>query len=138
VQYVDARDLAGFLASLGAERTTGVFNAAAPRRPFRSLVQTIAGVTGRSGPLVPLPADHLADEGVEGWRDLPLWLPPEDRAFRGLLSVDTTRAVAHGLRIRDLAETALDTLSWANAAGGTLGAGLDRERDAELAQRYLG
>jgi 2'-hydroxyisoflavone reductase len=96
----------------------------------------VAAVTGQDGPRIPIPADRLEAEGVTGWTDLPLWLPPDDVATRGLLSVDASRALSAGLHIRDLAETVADTHAWARAEPRELRAGLSRERDAELARRY--
>jgi 2'-hydroxyisoflavone reductase len=136
LQYIDARDLAAFTAALGRERTAGVFNAAAPPQPFGALVETVAAVTGVTGPRVRIPAERLEAEGVTGWTDLPLWVSPQDDAVRGLLSVDASRGLAAGLDIRDLARTVEDTLAWARAEPHDLRAGLSRERVAELARRY--
>lgn len=136
LQYIDARDLATFTAALGRDRTPGVFNAATPPQPFAKLVEAVATVTGVTGPRVPIPADRLEAEGVTGWTDLPLWLPPDDAATRGLLSVDASRALSAGLHVRGLAETVADTHARAQAEPHELRSGLSRERDVELARRY--
>jgi 2'-hydroxyisoflavone reductase len=72
----------------------------------------------------------LLDHAVEPWTELPLWTPGED--FAGFQRSDTSRAVAAGLTVRPIAETAADTLAWAAAAAPGPGAAMTREREAEL------
>ena len=48
-----------------------------------------------------------------------------------VLNIEPTRARAAGLKLRSLAETARDTLAWAQASGAE-GAGPSAEREAEL------
>jgi 2'-hydroxyisoflavone reductase len=47
------------------------------------------------------------------WTELPLWLPGDDHA--GLLRADISRALAAGLTLRPIEDTARDTLAWSRA-----------------------
>jgi 2'-hydroxyisoflavone reductase len=72
----------------------------------------------------------LLERGVEPWSELPLWTPGEEMA--GFQRSDVSRALAAGLRIRPIAETAADTLRWAQEAQPDPGAAMTREREAAL------
>lgn len=137
VQYVDARDLAAWMVVLGETRGTGVFNATAPPVPFRDIVDAATHVGGVALQPVQLSGEQLARENVKPWTDIPLWIPPDARDMLGMFTVDGSRAAASGLRIRPLADTVRDTLSWARGReGDDLRTGLSRAREAELVSRY--
>jgi 2'-hydroxyisoflavone reductase len=70
--------------------------------------------------------EFLADQGVEGWSDLPCWIPPTDADFAAFQLVPVDRAVDAGLTFRPLAETARDVPEWTGKAG------LTAEREGEL------
>jgi 2'-hydroxyisoflavone reductase len=70
--------------------------------------------------------EFLAEQGVEGWSDLPCWIPPDDADFAAFQRVPVDRALAAGLTIRPLAETARDVPEWTGKAG------LTAERESEL------
>jgi hypothetical protein len=79
--------------------------------------------------------EFLIEHKVEpymGERSLPLWLPlPE---YAGWSSRDGSPAYAAGLRCRDIAETAADTLAWEREVGREhpVNAGLTDAEEAEL------
>jgi 2'-hydroxyisoflavone reductase len=135
-QYLDVRDLAAWLVRLGARRTTGTFNAAAPPLPLRELLARIA--RGVEAPLdvIEIAPETLEAEGLRPWVDLPLWISPDDREHHGMLQVSTQRAVSAGLVIRPVEQTARDTLAWAADRAATQGwqlsAGLSPDREAAL------
>lgn len=136
VQVLDARDLAGWLVSMVERSGTGVLNATGPARPFGELVEPCRAETGAGARLVWVDEDFLLAAGVEPWVDLPLWAGGR---FAGLCAVDSSRAVAAGLRSRPLAETVLDTLAWDAAhPGASRSRGLSPAREAELLERWLG
>ncbi|MEV0185216.1 hypothetical protein AB0I54_38980 [Streptomyces sp. NPDC050625] len=69
-------------------------------------------VTGGAGKPVWVEPAVLGEQGVRQWTELPLW-----RTHAGVWSVDSSRAVAAGLRCRPLAETIKDTWAWLASDG---------------------
>ncbi|MFC5381759.1 NAD-dependent epimerase/dehydratase family protein [Aquipuribacter nitratireducens] len=136
-QWVDARDLAGFLVRAGAERLTGPFTVADDPRPFRELVETCVAVSGSGARLVPLPPDAVgaADGQVRPWLDLPLWLDPATNDSPGMLQVSAGRARAAGFTTRPAAQTVADTLAWVRDEPREPTRGLSRGREAALLAR---
>jgi hypothetical protein len=60
-----------------------------------------------------------------------MWIPrsaPDDP----VAAIDAGPAVAAGLRLRPLADTARDTLAWQRATVDAPATGIDREREAEV------
>ncbi|MET7668590.1 NAD-dependent epimerase/dehydratase family protein [Micromonospora luteifusca] len=113
VQYIDVRDLAGWMLDAGARRLGGTFNTIG--RPGQTTMGELLGAcVAATGADVRLrwtdPASILA-AGVEPWSDLPIWLPA-GHPYRGLLERDVTRAFAAGLTCRPVAETVEDTWRW--------------------------
>jgi 2'-hydroxyisoflavone reductase len=134
VQVIDVRDLATWTLAMSEQAAAGAFNAVGPQQPLRmrEFLETIAVAVGGDPAAIVWTDDRfLAENGVEPWVGLPLWLLDG----RGMLAVDVSKAVAHGLTFRPLAETALDTLAWARspaAKPGWPGVGLERAREAQL------
>jgi len=136
LQAIDVRDLAawmlqlmdagaGAVAGAGAGAgagTGGAFNATSPPGAFNwgGLLQACATAAGfgpgQAGPdLRWLPDAHLLAQGVQPWRDLPLWLPaegPDAAEHAAFMAVPTARAQAAGLVCRPIAATVADTLAW--------------------------
>jgi 2'-hydroxyisoflavone reductase len=54
----------------------------------------------------------LLEQGVQPWKDMPLWLPESDPAHAGFMAADCARAIALGLAFRPIRETVADTLAW--------------------------
>jgi 2'-hydroxyisoflavone reductase len=136
VQFVDVRDLGGWLVRMAEERTTGTFNAVRPAEPFGDLLEVCRGVGGSDARFVWADEPFLLEHGVGQWMELPLWLAGADAAF---LEADVSRAVAAGLRFRPVEETVAATLAWARETGAPLvgtdrrgAAGMNPEREAEL------
>ncbi len=123
VQMVDVRDLAGWMVRLVEDGRSGPFNATSPPHAltFASMLEACG-----AREVVRVSARFLAEHGVEGWSDLPCWLPPGDESFAAFQLVPVDRAVATGLTFRPLAETARDVPEWTGKAG------LSPEREAEL------
>jgi nucleoside-diphosphate-sugar epimerase len=112
VQYVDVRDLAGWLLDAAAG-LTGVYDGIGTPVSREYLLTHIAVGVRASAELIWVDQRFLLDEGVRPWsgaRSLPLWLPlPE---YAGFLTRDVSASLAAGLRTRDVADTARDTLGW--------------------------
>jgi 2'-hydroxyisoflavone reductase len=123
VQMVDVRDLAGWMLRMVEGGETGVFNATSPAgaHTFGSMLEA-CGATD----VVWADESFLLEQGVEPWRDLPVWIPAGDPEMAYFHHADVSRAVAAGLTFRPLAETARAVPEWTGTAG------LSPEREAEL------
>jgi 2'-hydroxyisoflavone reductase len=138
VQIIDGRDLAEFTLRLIEQRAAGVYNATGPDEAltFGRMLETCRQVSGSDARFTWAAAEFLAENKVEAWSDLPVWVPdtPEDAGFS---RVNVSKALAAGLTFRPLAETVRDTLAWAKTrpADHAWRAGLTAEREAELLQR---
>ena len=130
VQFIDARDLSGFLLTLLEARTVGIFSAIAPPVPLGSLLEACRTVSGSDASITWVPEPFLRGQGVEPWSDLPMWLPD----LPGANAFDPGRAMAAGLTPRATEETVRDTLTWdrTRQPGRPLEAGLDRGRELEI------
>jgi hypothetical protein len=127
VQVIDVRDLAAWILELCASRVSGAFDGVGAPMPLGDVLAAVAaGVGGPEATLTWVDADFLLSKGVEPWAGdgaIPLWLPRPE--YDGMLAHDPTPAVATGLRLRRLAETARDSLV-------DPGVGISPEREAEL------
>ncbi|MEW2434316.1 NAD-dependent epimerase/dehydratase family protein [Streptomyces caniferus] len=113
IQPVDVRDVAHFALDQAADSTTGAYNVSHPEGiTFEDFVGTCLEVTGGAGRPVWAPASHLTEHNVRQWTELPLW-----RTHGGVWAVDSTKAIAAGLRCRPVRETISDTWSWLCADG---------------------
>ena len=139
VQFIDARDLAGWIVSAAERRVRGTFNASG--LPFRTTMGELLGEIKRESRSDAefhfAPDEFLAHEQVAPWSELPLYLPSSDETTRGFLSVSVDRALREGLVFRPLAETIRETLAWGarHRRLDELRAGLSRTREAELLAR---
>jgi 2'-hydroxyisoflavone reductase len=123
VQMVDVRDLAGWMVRIVEERRGGAFNATSPpgALTFGSMLEACA-----ARDVVWVDEAFLVEHGVEGWSDLPCWIPSTESDHGAFQLVDVSRAVEAGLSFRPLAETAQAVPKWTGKAG------LSPEREAEL------
>ncbi|MFE5923179.1 NAD-dependent epimerase/dehydratase family protein [Streptomyces sp. NPDC056468] len=113
IQPVDVRDVAEFALDQTASDTSGGYNVTHPDGiTFEGFVDECLSVTGGAGKPVWVGPDVLADHGVAQWTELPLW-----RTHAGAWAVDSSPAVAAGLRCRPIAETVRDTWAWLAADG---------------------
>jgi 2'-hydroxyisoflavone reductase len=100
VQFVDARDLGGWLIELLERRESGAFNATHPGVSWAELVGSCLRVTGSYAEPVWIDGDWLASQGIGEWMELPLWLHDPD--WVGMMRADVSRALAAGLTFRPL------------------------------------
>lgn len=138
VQYVDVRDLAEWLVAGAAGRLAGTYDGiGVPVSREHFLVHVAQGV-GSPVELTWVDQAYLLAEGVRPWageRSLPLWLPlPE---YAGFASRDVSASLDAGLRTRDVADTARDTLAWLRGEPAPPGgAGLGPDDEAELLRKW--
>jgi 2'-hydroxyisoflavone reductase len=146
VQFIDVRDLAAWMLDMAEHGTVGTFNVVGPARPLSlgGLLEGIRAEVGGEARLEWIDEQFLLDAGVEPWSELPVWFAPSaNPEHAGFLSFDISRALASGLRIRPLAETVRDTLTWSGAEGGSREtfsgfspAGLDPAKERGVLERW--
>ncbi len=136
VQLIDARDLAAFALALAERGAAGTFDVVTPAGMLTlgGVVDACREAAGSDTTIVWVDERFLLDHEVEPWTELPLWTPGHD--FAGFQCSDTSRAVAAGLTVRPIAETAADTLAWAAAVAPDPGAAMTREREAQLLAQW--
>ncbi|WP_028922882.1 NAD-dependent epimerase/dehydratase family protein [Pseudonocardia acaciae] len=121
IQPVDVRDVATF--ALAAP--SGVFNVTGTSVSTGDFLGRCREVAGPSAELVWVTDDRwLIDQGVRQWTELPLW-----RTHAGAWSVDSSAAIAAGLRTLGYGRTIADTWAWMQAGGvgvGDDGRGVER------------
>ncbi|MGW5633689.1 NAD-dependent epimerase/dehydratase family protein [Streptomyces sp. NPDC003832] len=121
IQYVDARDLAGWLLGAAEQRLSGVYTVIGPsgHATMGTLLEACAEVTGGGAELRWTEPESILAAGIEPWVQLPVWVPPDSDLHGALHSADVSRAVASGLRCRPVEETVADTWTWLLGVGGT-------------------
>ncbi|WP_327272626.1 NAD-dependent epimerase/dehydratase family protein [Streptomyces sp. NBC_01224] len=108
IQPVDVRDVAAFALHQAASDETSSYNVTHPEGiTFEDFVAACLEATGGAGRPVWVDPAILIENGVKQWTELPLW-----RTHGGVWSVDSSHAVAAGLRCRPLRETIRDTWNW--------------------------
>ena len=113
LQFIDVRDLGGWIVRLLESGGRGVFNATGPAGTAtitwpRLIEACCVEAEGRGEAPVHVQASSealLLGEGVAPWSELPLWLPSSDAEVRGHSRIDISRAIGAGLVTRPLAET---------------------------------
>ncbi len=140
LQFSDVRDLAEFTRRCVEQRIAGRYNLCNPPGAVTmgDLLETSKRVTRadtrfRWADLKFLEANALLESG-----ELTIWSPPAGE-YAGASLVSSARAVAKGLRFRDVATTVRDLLAWHEQRPAEqkqkLRAGLTPEREAELLKK---
>jgi 2'-hydroxyisoflavone reductase len=126
VQFIDVRDLAAFQLKLVEDGHQGTYIANGPEGPL-TMEEMLAGIKASvSDPVEFVWVDEawLMEQQVAPWMGLPLWIP-QGPEFAGAGRANISKALAHGLQCRPLAETARDTLADYRETQPTLPAGTD-------------
>ncbi len=141
LQYIDARDLAGFALDAGLAGLGGPVNVVSPRghTTMGDLLELCRAAAGPPGTrLCWLPAEAILGAGIEPWMDLPVWIPP-GHEFEAMHGADVGRAHAAGLHCRPPRETVADTWAWLSALDGPPRlrtdlppVGLDSDREGQV------
>jgi len=141
MQFIDVRDLADFVRQCVEQRTAGRYNACNPPRSVTigQVLDTGKRLSGADTKYVWVGADFLEAQKLLDSNEIPIWAPPTGE-WVGASQVSCARAVAKGLRFRDLSTTVADTLAWHKQRPAEqqqkLRAGLTPEREAELLQLW--
>ena len=136
IPFIDARDAAQWIVASVEIGRTGTFNVGGRTGiTIGEVLETCRTVGGSDATFVWASDAFLLEQGVTRWTELPLWVPWERS---GLAMLDSTRALAAGLRLRPLEETVRDVLVWdaTRPQGGHRRAGLAPDREAELLRRW--
>jgi 2'-hydroxyisoflavone reductase len=113
VQYIDARDLAAWIARVVEDKVVGTYNALGPEKPItmKEVVDACNAAGGNKATVTWVAADFLDKQEVHGWSDMPLWIDNKGE-MAGFGTLANARAVAKGLTFRPILDTAKDTLAW--------------------------
>jgi 2'-hydroxyisoflavone reductase len=137
IQVIDVRDLAAFALRCIEQRTLGIFNLVSPVHTFTmgQLLDSCVAAAKSDASVTWVAAKFLAEQKVEGWSDMPVWVDAVgDEAGFALTSAE--RAIAAGLNVRPLADTVRDTLAWHLSRPAEqqakLKAGITPEREKEV------
>jgi 2'-hydroxyisoflavone reductase len=117
VQFIDARDLAAWIADGIHHGRHGVFNLVGNPMPIGTFLEDCKAATFSDPELTWIPSSRLLAAGVSPWMGVPMWIGDPDLAG-GISDVDNARAIAAGLALRPAIETIRDTLAWDIARGG--------------------
>jgi 2'-hydroxyisoflavone reductase len=137
VQVVDVRDLADWVVDSCEQRRTGVFDGIGPVMRFADLLDEVAAGVGAHPTWTWVDQDFLTEQGVDPWAgpgSVPLWLPRPE--YDGMLAHDADLPRSAGLVTRPVAESARDTLAWADATPDAARTGIDRDRETALLELW--
>jgi 2'-hydroxyisoflavone reductase len=131
VQFIDVRDLAGWLVDGLSAGLAGVFNATGETLTMGELLDACGrAVPAGAAEPVWVSGERLLAAGVDPWMGVPLWIG--EPGWEGANLVDIARARAAGLDFRPLVDTIRDTLAWDVARGGPDMEGLTPDREQSL------
>jgi 2'-hydroxyisoflavone reductase len=137
IQFIDVRDLADFMRLCVEQRVAGRYNACTPPGSVTmgELLDTSKRLSGSNATFVWADQNFLESNKLLESGEIPIWSPATGE-YAGAALVSSARAVAKGLRFRDLDTTVRDTLAWHKQRPAEqqqkLRAGLAPEREAEL------
>ena len=140
VQFIDARDLAGWILEATVTGTTGTFNATGPdyALTFGAFLETTRRTLNPEAELEWVEDDFLLGRGLEPGELMP-WHPVAAMpGWEGFFDIDISRAIERGLTFRPLEETIHDTFVWDQSRNSDepLEAGLTAEREATLLEKW--
>lgn len=118
LQYIDARDLAGWTLDALAAGRSGPYDVVSPsgHTTTAGLLAACVEATGSDARLVWVAEDDVLASGAQPWTQLPVWVP-ESGDWAGFLEGDTAKAQRAGLQCRPVEETVADTWAWLSAQG---------------------
>jgi 2'-hydroxyisoflavone reductase len=140
VQFVDVRDLTDFMQRCAEQDIAGRYNVTNPPRTMSmgALLDIAKNVSGSDARYVWADRAFLERENLLESGEIPIWSPPHGETA-GFALVDPSRAVAKGLKFREVRSTVADTLAWHDTRPADqrnkLRAGLTPKREAELLRK---
>jgi 2'-hydroxyisoflavone reductase len=112
VQFIDVRDLAGFIAACAEHRYVGNFNLCNPPRrvSMGQLLDSSRRISKADTKFVWVDEKFIDAQKFPG-NEIPIWSPTQGE-YAGASLVASARAEAKGLKFRPLDVTVGDTLAW--------------------------
>ncbi len=137
VQFIDVRDLAGWIVRMVEVDGSGVYNATGPDYALTigQFLDECKQVTGSDARFTWV-GDAFA---IKLWENPDVnfqpWVPDE---YAGMRDADCRKAIAAGLAFRPLRETIRNTLAWKTASPSRdeMRSGLTREREQDALRHY--
>ena len=117
VQFIDARDLGEFVIHLLEESTYGIFNATGPREPapMGDMLEEIRAALGASATFTFADEEFLSEQEVLRSLDGLGGTAIRNPRLQGYNLYNIDRALAAGMPLRPIGETARDTVAWFKA-----------------------
>lgn len=143
VQFIDARDMADFMRACVERKISGRYNLCNPPGAVTmgALLETSKRVSKSNATFTWASQTFIEQQKLVENGEIPIWAPPIGKEA-GATLVSSARAVAQGLRFRDLETTVKDTLAWHEQRPADqkakLRAGLTAEREAALLKQLKG
>jgi 2'-hydroxyisoflavone reductase len=138
-QFIDVRDLSKFMVHCVEQNLIDDYNVVRQPMPIGEILNSCVDVTGQGSSLTWIPADFLAEHGLESWRQLQMWADSES-PLTGSLTWSSTKAMADGLTIRSVDETVRDTVAWFKSLPeerrSKLRSGVEADKEKEVLQAW--
>ncbi|HEY0681593.1 MAG TPA: NAD-dependent epimerase/dehydratase family protein [Steroidobacter sp.] len=137
VQFIDVRDMAEFMHACVERKIAGRYNLCNPPGAVTmgQLLEASKRISKSNASFVWADQSFVEQNKLVENGEIPIWSPTVGKEA-GATLVSSARAVAQGLRFRDLDTTVKDTLAWHEQRPAEqkakLRAGLTAEREAEL------
>lgn len=135
IQFIDVRDLAGWIVRMVEAGKTGVYNATGPDYKL-STQQFLEGCKSATGSDVRFTwvDDAFLGDILEEVNFQP-WVP---ESYAGMRTTNCSKAFKDGLTFRPLSETVRDTLAWkaASSTPDTVRSGLKPEQEQQLLHKW--
>ena len=137
IQFIDVRDLAGWIVRMVEAGKTGAYNATGPDYPLTmgQFLETCKSESGSDVRFAWVGNAFAMSLMEEQEVNLQPWAPDEYAAFS---TVNCKKAFNAGLTFRPLAETVRDTLAWKarSPTNGEMRSGLKPEQEKQLLQKW--
>ena len=144
VQYVDVRDLGEFVITCAENQTTGDYHCISPKdeRTTKDMIESAnraaKKLTGTDSTPEWIDSDFLSEHGVQAWQHMPVWVPNSIPDYTGHGRLDTSRAIAAGLKTRSIDETSKGALEYVLTRGPELKAEHGEEAFTQWSNRVRG
>ncbi|HKP71521.1 MAG TPA: NAD-dependent epimerase/dehydratase family protein [Pyrinomonadaceae bacterium] len=138
VQFIDVRDLAGWLVRMAESGAVGTYNAVGPSEVLTmgQFLEECRRVSGSDATFTWVGEEVLVKNRVVTIFEMPFW---ERRRKAGFFAIDSRKAFAAGLDLRPLTTTIQDTLEWCAARPPETpwAAGLSEARERDLLRQAV-